>query len=190
MLSISDMLGAITAGDGLARPNLFQVILPRISGSNIDLPNLNLLCKNAQLPLRQIITNERVIGSKTEKIAYASASEDVSLTFYVTNDYSVKKYFDAWQDLVINPDTYELNYKVGTNGYGKEVVINQLAKNVKGFISSARFNEFANKKIIYSCILEQAFPTSMNAIELSNEANGLVELNVQLSYTKWKVRSV
>ena len=40
---------------------------------------------------------------------------------------------------------------------------------------------------IYSVELEDAFPTTLNAISLSNEADQLVEFSVQLSYTKWKV---
>ena len=38
---------------------------------------------------------------------------------------------------------------------------------------------------IYQCTLIEAYPTTMNAIQLNNEANGLVELNVQLSYDRW-----
>ena len=40
-------------------------------------------------------------------------------------------------------------------------------------------------QIAYTCLLEDAFPTTMNAIEFSNEG-GLAELNVQLSYTNWQ----
>jgi hypothetical protein len=39
--------------------------------------------------------------------------------------------------------------------------------------------------VIYTCKLEKAFPTTVNAINLNNEQNGLVELNVQLSYRNW-----
>ena len=35
-------------------------------------------------------------------------------------------------------------------------------------------------------MLENAFPTTMGAIELNNELDGLVQIQVQLSYTKWK----
>jgi hypothetical protein len=40
---------------------------------------------------------------------------------------------------------------------------------------------------IYSVELQDAFPTTISSIELSNEANGLVEVSVQFSYTNWKV---
>ena len=40
---------------------------------------------------------------------------------------------------------------------------------------------------IYSVELQDAFPTTISSIELSNEANGLIEVSVQFSYTNWKV---
>ena len=40
--------------------------------------------------------------------------------------------------------------------------------------------------IVYECKLLDAFPTTMNAIELSNELDGLVQLNIQLSYRNWE----
>jgi|TARA_B110000495_G_C23028761_1_gene611987 hypothetical protein len=39
---------------------------------------------------------------------------------------------------------------------------------------------------IYSIVLEDAFPTTMSTIELSNDGQ-LVECTIQFSYTKWKV---
>jgi hypothetical protein len=40
---------------------------------------------------------------------------------------------------------------------------------------------------IYSVELIDAFPTTINSIELSNEANGLVEMSVTFAYTNWRV---
>jgi hypothetical protein len=39
---------------------------------------------------------------------------------------------------------------------------------------------------VYSCRLVDAFPTTISAIELNNDLDGLVQLTVQLSYTKWE----
>jgi hypothetical protein len=40
---------------------------------------------------------------------------------------------------------------------------------------------------IYSIELIDAFPTTISSIELSNDADGLVEVSVQFSYTNWRV---
>jgi len=38
---------------------------------------------------------------------------------------------------------------------------------------------------VYECTLLDAFPTTMNGIEFTDEQDGLVKLTVQLSYTNW-----
>ena len=39
--------------------------------------------------------------------------------------------------------------------------------------------------IVYTCVLLDAYPTSLVALELGNE-NQLLEVSVQLSYTNWR----
>ena len=41
---------------------------------------------------------------------------------------------------------------------------------------------------IYTVELEDAFPTSMNGIEFMSDGATVVELTIQLSYTRWKVK--
>ena len=77
---------------GIARSNLFHVELPRISNNNISSEDLNLFCSRVNLPSRQISTVDRVIGIVTEKVANTFITDDVNLTFHVTNDYNIKKY--------------------------------------------------------------------------------------------------
>lgn len=196
---IDDFKSAISSG--IARTNLYSVELPNFSGAGI-FPNtteLNLLCKGVSLPGRQIVTNERNIGTVNEKMAYGYAVDDLSLTFHVTNTYGLKRYFDYWQNLVFDQDAHELNFKKGVLGYSKQVVINQLSKKASGIVlANSPFNDIQQSlypfsggtEIIYSCVLDEAFPTTVNAIELSNDADGLVELNVQLSYTNWRSREL
>ena len=43
-----------------------------------------------------------------------------------------------------------------------------------------------NDLVVYRCKLIDAYPTTMTAIQLNNELDGVVELNVQLSYTNWE----
>lgn len=167
MLQIEAFKSALRKG--IARSNLWRVDLPTIPGAPlVSASERNLLCKAANLPGRQIMTNERMIGMKAEKLPYAFLQDDVSMTFHVTNDYALKRYFEAWQARIINPDTYELSYKYN---YAREVKIHQLDH---------------QENVIYTCTLLEAFPTTMNAIELNNEPNGLVEVNVQLSYKDWR----
>lgn len=194
-LSVDDLKGAVRSGP--ARSNMFQVVLPALPGLvQSDTRGLNLLCRDVQLPGRQVLSNERIIGMKQVKQAYGYAAEDVSMTFLVTNDYGVKSYFEHWQELAANHITKELNYPTT---YTHDVTINQLKHgigfDIPGFFDqSFSFGPFninldadlyTDEQKIYSCKLVDAFCTTMNAIQLNNDPNGLVELNVQLSYKDW-----
>lgn len=207
--SIDQLKGLISEKGGIARPNIFRVELPTLPGMTSS--NLNLLCKDVLLPGRQILSRERQIGIPIEKIAYGYVVEDVPMTFHVLNDYGVKQYFEYWQNLAVNQNTYEIGYK---DDYAKQVKIQQLRKGLGlpifsrslglpqlptiiqnrlptiGPFNLAR-NEInidfvSSEDVIYECVLEDAYPTTMNAIQLNNELDGVIELNVQLSYRNWK----
>lgn len=212
MSSIDELKALASRKGGFARPNVFRVHLPSMPGASNR--EINLLCKEVNLPGRQILSRERTIGMTTRKMAYGYAQEDVSMTFLCLNDYGIRQYFDAWQNMCINQSTKEVQYK---NDYSFPVVIEQLRKGMAlpvyktalniptlpsslqnrlpsiqlgGFTLDLAQGELSadfitGKDITYSVTLEDAFPTTMNAIQLNNELDGLVELNIQLSYTNW-----
>jgi len=186
MASIEDLKSLISQSGGMASPNLYRVELPSING--LSTRTLNLLCKATNLPGRQVITNTRSIGAVDQKVAYSVATEDVSMSFHVPNDYKVRQYFEDWQALAIDPDTHEIGY---TNEYAKTVKIHQLKKGIGLPLFNNNFIDIdlvSADKIVYTCELYEAFPTTVTAIELSDATeNATVELLVQLSYRKWKV---
>lgn len=203
---INSFKSVVSSGAGIAATNMFLVRLPtNIPGiPNINSRTLNILCKSAQFPGRQIMSTEKIIGPKAVKHAYGILEDDVSLTFHVLNDYKIKNYFEAWQNSVIDNDSRELNY---FNEYTKDVKIFQLRKRSGGavkfgaklvladllfelfggdLLNNNQVNDLlSSSDKVYGCNLENAYPTTMNAIELNNEQNGMVELNVQLSYRTW-----
>lgn len=158
------------AHSGPAFGNRFQIDLPNITGTSTE--DLTFFCKSVNIPGMQVMTTQRQIGITDQKVAYGYANEDVNMTFVLTNDYFVKNYFTAWQDLCIVKEQgaahHYPNYKVE---YVRDVKITQLDKNYKP---------------MYSCTLIDAFPTTVNAISLGDDARGAVlELSVELSYTRW-----
>ena len=180
MLGVDDFKSLVSSKGGLARSNLFSVTFPTIPGGSPTNREINLLCKDIILPGRQITTRERTIGLTTRKMAYGYLVDDVSMTFHVMNDYGIKEYFEAWQNLAVDQDTYEVGYK---SDYAKEIVINQIRKGSGSSVLTT--NQLFDDQIVYSCKLLEAFPTTINSIQLNNELDGILELNVQLSYTNW-----
>jgi len=200
MANISELKSLASVTFGFARSNNFLVELPSIGGaggsSSSQKRELNLLCKNAQLPGKQILTVDRVIGMQAEKIAYGYAVAPVSFSFYAMNDYFIRKYFDRWLDLMMNEDNGLVGYKkpsgyggYRSTGYAAAIKIHQLRKpqiGINANVGPIQINVGAGGGSVYSIELEDAFPTQIQSVEFSNDLDGLVEVFVEFSYTKWK----
>ena len=195
MASINEFKGVVGDKRGIARSNLYSVILPSIAGINTS--DLNILCSNVTLPGRQLTTYDKNIGTKFEKVAYGSVTDDVAMTFYAMNDYGARKYFDAWQRQAYDPDSYQMGYK---SNYTRQVTINQLTKSESEKFDILKIAAIANnplnffsqpivgvkpEQIIYSCTLYGAFPVAVDAVPLNGELDGLVQITATFSYTKW-----
>ena len=204
--SVDELKALANTKLGFARPNRFLVTFPTsfggsggILGSVLGLLNiggggasgreLNILCSNTTLPAKITLTSERRIGMEFQKIAYGYAVDDLSMTFYLMNDYGVKEYFDAWRNSAIPEDggnAFTSNYK---SSYAKSITIHQLRQPLKGFsrqVGPIRFGLGLGGGSVYSVELLEAFPVSTSAIELNNELDGLVQLTVTFAYTNWR----
>jgi len=187
-MNINELKSAASRANGFAMANQFVVTLPSLG--KYDTNELNVLCSNVNMPGRQILTQERLIGIKGRKMPNGFASDDVNLTFNVMNDYKIKQYFEDWQESTISQNTHEIKY---ASDYCHDVRIAQLRKG-KAFdfpIDSIfginiDIDLRTRDAIVYEVLLMDAFPTTLNGIELSNEQDGLVQLSVQLSYRNWK----
>lgn len=166
-----------------------NINLPSMSGD--DPETLNLLCKNASLPDKQIVSLDRQVGMEMRKVANGYAVGDVSLTFYVLNDYEVKKYFDNWMSKVVNEGEKGYESVAYQSQITHPITISQLSKPQMraGFdIGPLDINFDIGGLSIYTVELEDAFPTSMQGVEFMSDTGAVVELTVQLSYTRWKVK--
>jgi len=184
MATIDDLKSIASVKLGFARSNNFLVTLPSRWG--VDGREMNILCSNTSLPGKQILTTDRRVGMEFQKMPYGYAVDDISMTFYLMNDYGVKKYFDNWRDSIIS-NNFDLSYK---EEYVHDVTIHQLRKPMIGFsksIGPLRAGIGVGGGTVYSCKLIDAFPTGFNSVDLSNELDGLVQFTVQLSYTNWEV---
>lgn len=165
--SIEELKGLVVTRGGLARANKYRVTFPALFG--VPSKDLNILCKDTTLPGRQITTVERQIGMLTQKVGYGQAVDDVAMTFHITNDHIIRKYFEQWQNLIIDQDTLEAGFK----------------KDYSHIIQISVYNS-ANSMLDYTCTLYDAFPVQINTSNLNNENDGMLDLNVQFSYSNWK----
>lgn len=152
---------------GFARSNRYEVLIPM--GDN----KLKLMCDSVTWPGRQLLTSERYTSMKAQKMPYAFAHEDSSISFILDNDWYPWSFIHDWQSRVINGigslRQYEVNYQ---NEYARDISITH------------RDTEDRIRKHV---ILKKAFPTTLNSIELGNgNDNEIIRVNAEFSYQNWE----
>ena len=189
-MSIERLKSTISKKGGLAKANRFNVMFtpPTQSLFNLDLQgavssaisgnfsannfvndprDISILCDSVVIPGRQIATIDYQAHKQTVKIPYGYVEDEVSMGFLLTNDYYMKTVFDKWINTIVDPDKYCIAYK---DEITCDVVIQQLDE---------------QDVPIYGVMLENAYPTSMSEIALSNEnASQIQKLNVSFTYDK------
>lgn len=191
--TIDSFKSVIGKRQGLAVANRFVVIMqpPQASLLNFDLQSVAagalsgtfspasfindprdvaILCESCSLPGRNIDTLDHTDFRQSTKRPQGYTNEDVNFVFHLTNDYYMKKMFDRWQGLILDRESYKLNYKTD---YATDIIIQQLNhKNIP----------------VYGVRLKNAFPTGVNSIELSNSsADTTQRLNVTMTYDDFEV---
>ena len=172
--NLSLFLSAIRE-DSLARVNRFEVMIPSPRGmsdvnrSYADFTSL--YCEMASLPPVNISTKSFKIFGPTYQRPFGAeyGGEGISLTFHVDRDMNIKKFFDDWTSIVVDPDSGLVNYQ---ENYISTLTLRQLDE---------------QENVTYELELYEAFPRSVNLLELNNSAqNQTHRLNVLFAYRYWK----
>ena len=174
--NLTRFIGAIRE-DSLARVNRFEVFINTPSSlllsskSKSNAAAVSLYCEMASLPPVNISTKSFKIFGPTYQRPFGAeyGGEGISLTFHVDRDMQVKKFFDEWTAKVVDPDT-------GLVGYQED------------YISTIRLRQLDEQdNVTYEIELSEAFPRSVNLLELNNSAqNQTHRLNVLFAYRYWK----
>lgn len=196
MSAIDNIRATISKRGGLAPGNHFSVYMTPPGGGllNLDLQgaitqairgdfglndlvndprDMAILCKSCSLPGRQITTLDYQSNKQIVKVPYSFINEDVTFTFHLTNDYYAKKVFDSWLAAVMDFDTYKVKYH---DQFTTDVIIQQLDQ---------------NDIPIYSVVLEDAYPVTVNAINLDNSSeNSTQEVQVTMTYSNFRKEGI
>jgi hypothetical protein len=171
--NINDFKSSFTKD--VARTNKFDVdvtiplvMIPYVASAR----SLKYRCENAQLPGRTLATTEQKTYGPIEKHPYLNTYNDIDLTFIVDDDMQQKILFDAWLSYINPSYSNNMRYK---SDYATILKINQY--DVTGDLS-------------YSVNLYDAFPISMNQMDLDWSGDGYHKLNVTFAYTRWENNSL
>lgn len=171
--SIADFKASFSTD--LARPSRFDVELPIPIGlvpyRGIS-RRMNLRCENAELPGRTVATTAMKIYGAEEKFPYQSTFGDIALTFIVGDDMKEKLLFDAWINWINPTVNYNFKYKAD-------------------YASNVRINQYdVHNNVTYSVDLLDAFPVSMNSMNLDWASDGHHRITVVFAYTSWRNNSL
>jgi len=152
-----------------SKPSRFEVTIPKIPGGlNSTKTNLMYRCESAELPSITYATLEQKFGSNPiEKYPYQVQFNDLSLTFIVGSDMDEKKFFDSWMELIVPSSTYNMNYK-------------------EKYVTDVRITQFDSTDIpTYAVDLMDAYPITVNQLDLDWSSEGYHKLTVVFAYTYW-----
>ena len=172
--NLSQFIGAVRE-DSLARVNRFEVFINAPKSltfkNKLNAGAVSLYCEMASLPPVNISTKSFKIFGPTYQRPFSAeyGGEGISMTFHVDRDMQVKKFFDEWTTKVVDPDS-------GFVGFQED------------YISTIRLRQLNERdEVTYELELEEAFPRSVNLLELNNSAqNQTHRLNVLFAYRYWK----
>lgn len=187
MPEIDKFKSVISKRGGLAPSNRFAVYmaLPLISfdpqnliakafGQGTQSPFINdprdisILCDSVTLPGRQISTTEVQTNMLSIKTPYTYINDDVTMTFFITNDHFMKKYFENWFNRMFDRSKMTMKYR---SQYTTDIILQQLDQ---------------KDTPTYTVTLKNAFPTSITSYEMTNSGENQVQkLTVTLAYEDW-----
>ena len=186
--SLQSMLAA-ARGQDYARPNRFEVHIFRppgahSSGGNITNPaagstglfdnramqGISMRCESISMPFRTLSTTEdaNIYGPTREIVSGVSYAGNIDLTFQSHGDLTERVFFEEWQKQAFDESSWTLNYY---KDYISEVQIFLL--NMKD-------------ERVYGVVLHEAFPTTINGVDLSQDGDGIIKTGVSMAFRWWE----
>ena len=175
MFSTDKLRSKIDSHGGFAFANKYKVEFlnpPTLTGLS-DLKLLTMTCENTALPTRSIQASEKLIYGTSYQMPYKHAYGEVSMTFYLTEHMSTKKFFDSWLNKIVDPHTGDLGYY---NDYTCDIKISMLPSSAVDENSSSH----------YGVKLLNAWPSIVAEVAMTHASGGeIAKLPVTFQYKKW-----
>ena len=164
-MSLEAFIGEVRKG--LSRTNRYEVNIPFPNTDATSSKLVSLFCEATNLPGMNIATAAQRIFGEIRQVPYERMFDPVNLSFYVDGNMEVKAAFERWIHLIFNQNSRTINYY---NNYIRDV--NITVKNVED-------------KTSYVLTLYEAYPKSIQTIQLSAESRDVMKIQVQLEYKYW-----
>jgi hypothetical protein len=165
------------AAGGFAKGNRYNVTIipPQFMSSNSDtLSKFQYLCEAVSLPTKGIASQAQDIYGPPREIPYRETFTEAALSFILDDNFTVKRFFDEWQEKIINVETGNVNY---WNNFVAAINITRLSNDA---------TSFADATNMYKIELREAYPSAVGEIALGHTQGGeILRLSVTFKYRKW-----
>ena len=168
--TLKSKIGGFAKGN---RYNVSFVGLPAGLSTAVN-ENLQYLCESVSLPTKGIASNAHDVYGPPREIPYRETFTEAALSFILDDKFTVKKFFDKWQEKIINVETGNVNY---WNNFVATINITRLSNDATSFTD-------ATDK--YKIELREAYPSAVGEIALGHQQGGeILRLSVTFKYRKW-----
>jgi len=162
---------------GFAKGNRYNVTFAGAGVSGMPLAvrtSLPYLCESVSLPTKGIASNAHDVYGPPREIPYRETFTEAALSFIVDDAFTVKRFFDKWQENIINVETGNVNY---WNNFVATINITRLSNDA---------TSFADASDMYKIELREAYPSAVGEIALGHTQGGeILRLSVTFKYRKW-----
>lgn len=129
---------------------------------------INLLCHTCTMPQRSLMTYEHKQLNAPYRVPYSQSYEPITFSFYADADLDVRRYFEIWQNAVINIQSNTMNFY---SEYISDITIEQLDKQGNS---------------TYGVKLFECYPMSIVAIDYSySNMNAMQNVTISMAYKYW-----
>lgn len=173
--------------NGISKPNRYRIAFNLPRGVNDKTANLesqvgkiqsnqgkynstgavNIMCHTAVMPERMLQVYEQKQMIVPYRVPYTQTYNPVSCTFYADSTLNTRRYFEIWQNAVVNVHDNTLNFY---SEFTSDIIIYAL---------DSEGNETYGVKLI------EAYPMSLSSVDLSYSNGNAQNITVSFSYKYW-----
>ena len=176
VFGIEKLKSTVSTLGGFAKGNRYNVIItpPSFLGGSTVLSTLQFLCESVSLPTKSLASNAHDIYGPPIEIPYRETFTEAALSFILDDKFTVKRFFDDWQEKIIDPISGNVSY---WNNFVATINITRLSND------ATTFTDAADK---YKIQLREAYPSAVGEIALGHTQGGeILRLSVTFKYRKW-----
>lgn len=133
---------------------------------------IDLRCESISYPSQNIeTTQDNIRPGPIRDHAFGVNYGSVSATFLDDDTLGIKRYFEDWQRLIFDPESFKVNYYTD---YIAELDI-----------SHHRMHSENSFKPVYRVLLKEVFPKTVNQLEVGTSNGDFLRVSVEFQYHHW-----